>query len=278
MPTFDTPEPLSATVDIQVGQVRIIAGKRIDTVVEVAPSDPGNKQDIQAAQETAITCANGKLLVKGPRKRSPFGKYGAVDVTVELPAGSEVTGGTGLGDLIAEGRLGNCRLTVAAGNIALEEAADVQLKTTHGDVIVDRTTGETDIYGSGRVRVGRIDGAATIKNINGATAIGEIGGELHVKSSNGPINVVRAESSVTAKSANGAIRLDEVVRGRIALETSAGGLEIGIAAGTAAWLDVRSKAGRVRNELGAADGPDTSEETAEVYGRTSVGDIVIRRA
>ncbi|MFK8909483.1 DUF4097 family beta strand repeat-containing protein [Streptomyces sp. YS-3] len=278
MPTFDTPQPLSATIDIQVGHARIIAGKRIDTVVEVTPSDPGNKQDIQAAEETVVTCADGKLLVKGPRKRSPFGKYGAVDVTVELPAGSELTGSTGLGDLIVEGRFGNCRLTVAAGNIELEEAADVHLKTTHGDISVDRTTGEAEIYGSGRVRVSRIDGTATIKNINGATVIGEIGGELHVKSSNGPINVMRAESSVTAKSANGAIRVDEVVRGRVTLETSAGGLEIGIAEGTAAWLDVRSKAGRVRNELGTADGPDTSEETVEVYGRTSVGDIVIRRA
>lgn len=108
--------------------------------------------------------------------------------------------------------------------------------------------------------------------------IGEIGGELRVNSSNGPISVVRAASSVTAKTASGAIRLGEVVRGRITLDSSAGGLEIGIAEGTAAWLDVRSAAGRVRNELGAAEGPGESEETVEVRGRTSVGDILIRRA
>ncbi|MEU6984665.1 DUF4097 family beta strand repeat-containing protein [Streptomyces sp. NPDC046324] len=278
MPTFETPEPLSATVEIEIGRARIVAGKRTDTVVEVVPSDPGDKLDIQAAAETKVTCAGGKLLVKGPKKRSLFGKVGAVDVTVELPAGSELTGSTGLGELIGEGRFGDCRLTTAAGDIQLEEAAAVRLKTSHGDILVDRTTGEAEIQGSGRVRVGRIDGAATIKNLNGETTIGEVGGELRVNSSNGPIGVARARSSVTAKTASGAIRLDEVVRGQITLDSAAGGLEVGIAEGTAAWLDVRSKAGRVRNELGAAEGPGQSDETVEVRGRTSVGDIIIRRA
>ncbi|MFF5938432.1 DUF4097 domain-containing protein [Streptomyces sp. NPDC012508] len=278
MPTFDTPEPLSATVEIEIGRARIVAGKRTDTVVEVVPSDPGDKLDVQAAAETKVTCAGGKLLVKGPKKRSLFGKVGAVDVTVELPAGSELIGSTGLGELIGEGRFGDCRLTTAAGDIQLEEAAAVRLKTSHGDILVDRTTGEAEIQGSGRVRVGRIDGAATIKNLNGETTLGEVGGELRVNSSNGPIGVARALSSVTAKTASGAIRLDEVVRGQITLDSAAGGLEVGIAEGTAAWLDVRSKAGRVRNELGTAEGPGQSDETVEVRGRTSVGDIVIRRA
>jgi DUF4097 and DUF4098 domain-containing protein YvlB len=278
MPTFETPEPLSATVETEIGRARIIAGERTDTVVEVTPSDPGNKLDVQAAEDTKITCVNGKLLVKGPKKRSLFGKIGSVDVTVELPAGSELTGSTGLGEFIGEGRFGNCRLSTAAGDIELEEAAAVRLKTSHGDILVDRTTGETEVHGSGRVRIGRIDGAATIKNLNGETTVGEVTGELRVNSSNGPISVMRAQSSVTARSASGAIRLDEVVRGRITLDTAAGGLEIGIAEGSAAWLDVRSTAGRVRNELGTAEGPKQSDETIEVRGRTSVGDIVIRRA
>ncbi|MFG2873570.1 DUF4097 domain-containing protein [Streptomyces sp. NPDC048337] len=278
MPTFDTPEHVSATLELDFGRIRIIAGKRADTVVEVTPSDPGNKQDVQAAADTKVSCTGGELAVKGPKKRSPFGKIGAVDVTVELPTGSDLTGRLGLGDFIGEGRFGNCRLTTATGDIQLEEAAAVRLKTSHGDVLVDRATGEAEIHGAGRVRVGRVDGTATIKNINGETTLGEIRGELNVRSSNGPISVLHASSSVTARSASGAIRLAEVVRGRIALDTAAGALEIGIAEGTAAWLDVRSTVGRVRNELGAAEGPQASEETVEVRGRTSAGDIVIRRA
>ncbi|MER6096088.1 hypothetical protein ABT154_09550 [Streptomyces sp. NPDC001728] len=278
MPTFDTPEPLSATVEIEVGRIRIIAGKRTDTVVEVAPSEPGNTHDMQVAEETKVSCVGGELVVKGPKKRSPFGKYGVIDVTVELPAGSDVTGSTGMGDIVAEGRFGNCRLTTSTGDIRLEEAETVRLKTPHGDIQVDLVTGGADIHGSGRVRAGRIGGDAKVRNLNGETMIGETGGELRVNSSNGSISVVRAANSVTAKTASGSIRLDEVVRGQITLETSAGVLEVGIAEGTAAWLDVRSKAGRVRNELGVAQGPGESDETVEVRGRTNVGDIVIRRS
>ncbi|MFD3486396.1 DUF4097 domain-containing protein [Streptomyces sp. NPDC058665] len=278
MPVFDTTEAISATVRIEVGRARIIAGKRTDTVVDVAPSDPGDKRDVLAAEDTEVAYADGELLVKGPKSHSPFTRTGSVDVTVQLPAGSEPIGSTGLGDLISEGPFGNCRLTSGAGDIHLEEATAVRLKTAHGDITVDRVTGGTEIHGSGRVRVGRIGGDATVRNNNGETTIGEATGELEVTSTNGPVCVVRAESSVTARTSNGPIRIDQVTRGRITVESSAGGLEIGIAKGTAAWLDVEARAGRVRNELGRARGPEQSEERVEIHGRTSVGDIVIRRA
>src|SRR5437764_958604 len=40
MPTFDTPEPISVTVEFGVGDLRIVASDRTDTMVEVRPSDP----------------------------------------------------------------------------------------------------------------------------------------------------------------------------------------------------------------------------------------------
>jgi hypothetical protein len=39
MPTFDTPEPISVTVEFGVGDLRIVASDRADTMVEVRPSD-----------------------------------------------------------------------------------------------------------------------------------------------------------------------------------------------------------------------------------------------
>ncbi len=84
-----------------------------------------------------------------------------------------------------------------------------------------------------------------------------------------------------AKTSNGRIRLGEVVRGSVALETAAGDLEIGIAEGTAAWLEVNTGFGRMRNLLKNATRPeeaDEADETVEVRGRTSYGDITIRRS
>ena len=43
MPTFDTPEPITVTLELGVGDVRITASDRADTVVEVRPSDPAKE-------------------------------------------------------------------------------------------------------------------------------------------------------------------------------------------------------------------------------------------
>jgi hypothetical protein len=83
---------------------------------------------------------------------------------------------------------------------------------------------------------------------------------------------------VVAKSANGDVRLGEAVRQSVVLETSIGDLEVGIPEGTAAWLDVRAAAGKVRNSLDVAAAPDAASETVEVRARTTVGDVVIRRS
>jgi hypothetical protein len=41
---------------------------------------------------------------------------------------------------------------------------------------------------------------------------------------------------------------------------------------------VRSQFGHVHTSLDAADGPEQSDETAEVQARTASGDVVIRRS
>ena len=143
---------------------------------------------------------------------------------------------------------------------------------------MDRATGHAEVTtGSGDVRLRELDGSAVIKNSNGDTWIGAAGGDLRVNAANGDIAVDLAHASVGAKSANGDVRLGEVVRGSVVLETKMGDLEVGVREGTAAWLDVNSRFGHVHNSLDAADAPEPSAETVEVRARTSVGEIVIRR-
>ena len=108
--------------------------------------------------------------------------------------------------------------------------------------------------------------------------MGEVAGALRVKSANGDITVGRAHAGVGATTANGSIRVGEVVRGSVVIETASGGLEVGIRPGTIAWVDANSRFGRVHNTLDAAGGPDPAEETVEIRARTAFGDIVIRRA
>ena len=112
MPTFDTPEPISVTIDLAVGDVRITASDRSDTVVDVRPSDAANDEDVKAAEQTRVEFANGQLLVKAPKLRQWLSRSGggSIDVTIELPAGSDVHGTLASGTSSCEGRLGDCRL------------------------------------------------------------------------------------------------------------------------------------------------------------------------
>ncbi len=278
MPVFATPEPISVTIEQGMGDARIIAGQRTDTVVEVRPRDVSKASDISAAEQTRVEYSSGRLLVKTPKQRA-FGRGSAVDVTVELPAGSNVHGDTGMGDFGCEGRLGECRLKTGMGNIRLGHTSALHLKTGMGNIVVDRGEGDADITtGSGEVRVGGIEGAAVIKNSNGDTTVGQVTGDLRVKAANGRITIDRAHASVTAKTANGNIRIGEVIRGAIVLETAAGELEIGIREGTTAWLDVSSQYGRVRSSLEETSSPEPAEATVEVRARTSYGDITIHRS
>src|SRR6266542_1755426 len=253
MPTFDTPQPVSARLSLGfvVANVRVTASDRTDTTVDVQPMDASSKADVKVAEQTRIEYADGRLEVRAPKLSTLFGRTGSVDVTITLPSGSRLQGETGMGELLCEGRLGECRFKTGYGEIRLDQAGAVNLR--------------------------RIDGPATVKNSNGATWIGEVTGELRVNGANGGVTVDRAHAGVTAKTANGSVRIGEVTSGAVTLETAAGSLEVGIHTGTAAWLDLNTVAGRIRNELAAAAGPDNSEETVEVRARTYVGDIIVRR-
>jgi DUF4097 and DUF4098 domain-containing protein YvlB len=280
MPTFDTPSPISATIDVVGGDVRITAGDAGSTSVTVVPSDASNDEDRRAAEQTRVEYANGRLVVKAPKLRSwlPRNAGGAVDVTIELPAGSDVHGGAALADFTADGRLGQSRIKTGIGHVRLDRAEKLNLTTGIGDITVDRATGHADITaGSGEVRVRELDSSAVVKNSNGDTWVGLAGGELRVSAANGNIAVDAAQAGVVAKSSNGDVRLGEAVRRSVVLETKLGDVEVGIREGTAAWLDVRSAAGRVHNALEAAEAPEPPSETVEVRARTSAGDVVIRR-
>jgi hypothetical protein len=279
MTTFDTPNPITASIDLAIGDVEISSGDRSTTVVRVQPSDATNEEDVKAAQLTRVEYANGELLVKAPKLRPWLTrKGGSVDVTVELPAGSNLQGTLGLGDFHCSGPLGDCRIKTGLGRIRLALAETMNLRSAAGDITVDRAKGHAEVItGAGEVRVRELDGSAVIKNSNGDTWVGLAGGDLRLNAANGNIAVDLAQADVAAKSANGDVLLNEVVRGSVVLETKLGDLEVGIRPGTAAWLDANSRFGRVYNALEPADAPENAAETVEVRAHTTVGEIVIRR-
>jgi len=282
MATFATPGPIIVTLDIGVGDVRITASDRADTVVEVRPSNPAKQADVAAAGQTRVEFSDGHLLVKGPkgwRRYSPVGPKESIDVHIELPEGSQLRGESGVAALHSTGRLGECKYTTGVGDIQLDRTGPAHLSTGVGDVSLDHATGRAEVTsGSGTVRIGTVDGTADVKGANGDTWIGDVSQDLRVVSANGSISVARAHASVVAKTANGDIRIGDVEGGTVAAHTALGKVEIGIGAGVAAWLDLDTHFGKVHNELDAAGPPKPGERAVDVRARTSFGDITVHRA
>ncbi|MEW2267872.1 DUF4097 domain-containing protein [Streptomyces sp. NPDC047853] len=278
MPSFDTSGPIAVNAHVGAGSIRFTAGDRLDTVVEVRPGDPGRDKDVRAAEQTQISFANDVLTIS-TKDRRIIGPTGVVDVTVELPAGSHIDTTGSWTQVLGEGPLGEVRVKTSGGDVRLDTTGPLRLAASHGSVTVDRVEGTAEITtSSGSVRVGLVEGAAVLKNSHGSTTVGAALGDLRVSHANGDIDITRAEGSLTATTAHGTLRVGEVVRGEVRLETSYGAIEIGIREGTAAWLDAHSDAGRVRNTLTASDNPGQTEDTVKIRARTRYGNVDVHRA
>ncbi|MGW2709077.1 DUF4097 family beta strand repeat-containing protein [Streptomyces sp. NPDC001356] len=287
MLTFETPSPISVSLDLVAADIDVTASDRTDTVVTVRPGND-SEASARAAEQTTVEYKNGKLVIKTPKpRRSLFSrgrsaedeKESTIAVAIEVPAGSDLSGEAALGYLTGTGRLGECRFTSACGNVQLEQTAGLHVEAALGDVNVGRVIGTAEITAAqGNLKIDLIEGSARIKNLSGMTALGDVIGELRVTATNGEVSVGRAFGDVAAKNTNGDIYLGEVARGEIVLETTRGSIGVGVPAGVAAHLDARSLVGGVYSALEDTAAPDGSAATVRLRTRTVMGEIKIHRA
>ncbi len=166
MYTFPTTAPIAVTVDVLAADVTVTATDRSDVVVVVEPADAGKKADVRAAEQTTVEFANGTLTVVTPknwRSHSPFGGNPAIEVTIEVPAGSRLTAAAGVGRLRAVGAVGTCEMSIALGDIVIEQPqGSVFAKAEKGDIrIGEAVRGEIRLATSmGELAVGIRPGTA----------------------------------------------------------------------------------------------------------------------
>ena len=261
--TFETPEAISVELSVEFGGARIYAGDRQTTVVEIRPASESRKADVEAAAATRVQLAGGRLEVRAPKARGLglFGKPGAIEVVIQLPSGSHVHGNSAYGDFDAEGRLGDCVFKTSYGTLRVEDARALTLQTSAGNITAGRVAGVADISTSwGDLRVTEMSALATLKT------------------SGGDIRIEKAAGGITARTAYGAIQVAGAVRGELDLTTSYGDVEVGVADGTATFLELRSAHGGVRNQLDRVDGAPAPDEFLKVRAVTNYGDIKIFRA
>ncbi|MFI8203578.1 DUF4097 family beta strand repeat-containing protein [Streptomyces sp. NPDC085937] len=172
---FDTPSPVTAVIDIPAGRIRFIAADRTDTTVEILPATPSRSRDVKAAEQTTVAYADGVLRVEAPAaKNRLLGPSGAVEVTVQLPAGSRVEAKAASAELRGVGRLGDVALEAAQGTVKLDETTNARLTLAAGDVLVHRLNGPAEISTQkGDLRVTEaVRGTVTLRTEYGDITVG----------------------------------------------------------------------------------------------------------
>jgi hypothetical protein len=262
MPTFPTPEPITASADIVSGSVHVVATDRDDTVVHISPRDPNRASDIRVAEAARVDFRNGTLTVSAGRRYISLGRGGAVTVDIELPSRSRLQVSSASARLRADGEFGDCRFSTASGDAAIESVTgDVKADSASGSIAVDVLVGE-----------------ATISTASGGATFGELTGGVKFRAASGDLSVKRLRGTVNAQTSSGDTTVTAAVNGEISVQTASGGVEVGVEEGTAARLDVQTHSGHVRNGLQPADGPARGEQTLAVHVRTASGDVTVRRA
>ncbi|MFD8235335.1 DUF4097 family beta strand repeat-containing protein [Streptomyces sp. NPDC059696] len=181
MQKFDTPAPVSAVLDVPAGRIRLIAADRADTTVEVLPADAARSRDVRAAERIDVRYDDGVLRITAPgAKNRMLGNSGAVEVTVQLPAGSHLAGKASAGELRGVGRLGDVAFEAAQGQVKLDETAGARLTLLAGDITVGAARGVSATLDAGTAH-GRIHNA--LSNTDGAAA----GLTIHATTSQGDI-------------------------------------------------------------------------------------------
>ncbi len=275
MPTFATPGPIAATVQVAGAQVRVTASDRTDTVVVVEPINEASRSDIKVANKTKVDFAGGRLSVKTTVAGD---KNGSVAITIDLPTGSSLVAYLAHSGVHADGSFGDCELHMASGRVQLDRINALQANIASGEVAIGRIAGRADLDGAAfALRIGEVEGTVGLSSAGGRAWIGHASSDLELSSGSGGIDVDRADGSVTATTASGAIRIGRMRSGQAKLMNGSGNIEVGISEGTAAYIDVNSERGSVRNSVPALE-TDASDAKVTVHARTRHGDITIQRA
>ncbi|MER7514855.1 DUF4097 family beta strand repeat-containing protein [Streptomyces sp. NPDC126499] len=179
MQKFQTPAPVAAVLAVPAGRLRFIAADRTDTTVEILPADASKSRDVKAAEQIAVTCTDGVLRIEAPEpKHRLIGTSGAVEVTVQLPAGSTVEGKAAAAELRGVGRLGDVAFEGAYHHIKIDEAASVRLTAVEGDITIGRLGGPAEISTAhGDIRVDEaVRGTVTLRTDKGDITVGAAAG------------------------------------------------------------------------------------------------------
>jgi hypothetical protein len=279
MHTFETPQPVDLRLEVSRGRVSITAEETAQTTVEVRPLHD-DAESRALFEGTEVRQDGDRISIISPRGERIFPwRSGAIEVLVRLPKASRADLRLESARLEAVGELAAVRLSSGSGEARLDNCASLDAMLGSGALRVTQVNGTCDVKtGSGRIEVRETGGEARMTTGSGAVRVDHAGGVLTVMAASGSIEIGEAEAGADLHTASGRILVDRVRQGRVRARTASGAVDIGVAGGAAAWLDVSSVSGRVESDLEGAEPPEEGAAKVELKINTVSGRIRLRRA
>ena len=251
---FHTPDPVLLTVENGSGRVHVTGVETTDTHVTVVGRHADEVEVVQEGRE---------IRLSAPHRRTGFlGGDDSLDMTVVLPAGSDVAARTGSADVHLIGAIGS-----------------VQVKTGSGDVEVERAYGEVQVKcGSGDVDLGEVESSLAVSTGSGDVTIGRNLGPAVVKTGSGDVRFREATTEVSVATGSGDLMIETARHGRFQAKGASGSIHVGIPAGIPVWTDISTLSGRIHSDVEGAGAPAEESGTAEhieLRATTVSGDVVL---
>jgi DUF4097 and DUF4098 domain-containing protein YvlB len=258
---FQTPALVRLRVEIPKGRISVTAAETAETTI-VLTAAHGDDRARELIAEAEVTQNGNDILVRVRREhRIMFGWGGDIEAEIRAPLGSAVHLNTGAGRIETVGRLGEAEAHTGAGSVRLDAASEVKART-----------------GAGSITIAEVSGSADLRSGSGKIELGRVGADTKITTGAGDIEVGEAGDSVEAFTAAGAVKVRRADHGRVRAKTMAGRVSIGVAKGSAAYLDISTMSGRVHSELDASEAPADGDKRVELIIRTMSGDVNLARA
>jgi DUF4097 and DUF4098 domain-containing protein YvlB len=257
MPTESFRYPTDGPVHLRVRNSRGTVEVTVDDVSETLVNVSG-RHDVGSVRVSASDDGR-QVVVEVPRTWRPGGPP-RFDITVRLPARSDVDLTTASASITTRGVLARAEAKTASGAVSIEQV--------EGDCRAGSA--------SGSIELGTIGGTVDLKSASGDLRVARVGGRCTARTASGAVDVGWAGDLVNAVSASGDLTVRDVARGEVVCKSTSGQVAIGVRKGTLVWLDLSTVSGRTTSSL--EDEPSAAggkEEALTVKASTVSGNITI---
>jgi DUF4097 and DUF4098 domain-containing protein YvlB len=279
MYTFNTPGPIDLRVELWQGRVEVVADDVETTTVELTPLR-GDSAANDAIDNARVEQRGNEIVVLMPKaKGGLFRGRAEIEAEIRVPTSSNAHIETASADIETRGVLGDVKASSGSGEVSIEEADDLEVRTGSGDIKASTVNGSCTVRsGSADVEIGEIGADADVKSGSGDVLIDSVGAKLSLKTGSGDLLLKSAGHTVDAMAGSGDLLVKRIEQGKVRMKTGSGDVSIGVAQGTAAYLDIMTVTGDVASELDAASGPSDGERTVDINVQSGSGDVVLQRS